>query len=55
MNVNYAIANAIHGNVVSQSLVDSNLLIDDQGYTSLLTSLINANHTNINKIGRAHV
>ena len=47
MNVNYAIANSIHSSVVNQSLVDSNLLIDDEGYTSLLTSLINANHTNV--------
>ena len=41
MNINYSLANAIHSMVVNEALVDSNLLLDDSNYTSLLTDLIN--------------
>ena len=47
MNINYAIANAIHSAVVNEALIDSHLLLDDENYTSLLTNLINSDYQNI--------
>ena len=47
MNINYALANAIHSAVVNEALVDSYLLLDDTNYTSLLTNLINNDYQNI--------
>jgi|LauGreDrversion4_2_1035121.scaffolds.fasta_scaffold1010666_1 hypothetical protein len=47
MNINYAIANAIHSAIVNEALVDSHLLLDDENYTSLLTNLINKDYQNI--------
>ena len=47
MNINYALANAIHSAVVNEALVDSHLLLDDENYTSLLTNLINNDYQNI--------
>jgi hypothetical protein len=47
MNINYAIANAIHSAIVNEALVDSHLLLDDNNYTSLLTNLINNDYQNI--------
>lgn len=35
------LASAIHSIIVNEALVDSNLLLDDSNYTSLLTDLIN--------------
>jgi hypothetical protein len=48
INSNYALANAIHSQVVNESLIDSFLLLDDNGYTKLFTDLINENHNNVN-------
>ena len=48
INSNYALANALHSEVVYESLIDSNLLLDDSNYTSLLTDLINEDHRNVN-------
>jgi len=47
MNINYSLANAIHSMVVNEALVDSNLLLDDNNYTSLLTDLINKDFENV--------
>ncbi len=47
MNINYAIANAIHSAIVNEALIDSHLLLDDENYTSLLTNLINKDYQNI--------
>jgi len=47
MNINYALARAIHSAVVNEALVDSHLLLDDTNYTSLLTNLINNDYQNI--------
>lgn len=47
MNINYALANAIHSQVVANTCVDSYLLTDDNEYTSLLTKAINENHQNV--------
>ena len=47
LNVNYALASVIHSAVVNESLIDSNLLLDDRDYTSLLTDLINENHSSV--------
>lgn len=47
MNINYALASAIHSQVVNEALIDSNLLLDDSNYTSLLTSLINKDFENV--------
>ncbi len=47
MNINYAIANAIHSAIVNEALIDSHLLLDDTNYTSLLTDLINKDHKNV--------
>ena len=47
MNINYAIANAIHSAIVNEALIDSHLLLDDENYTSLLTNLINKDFENV--------
>jgi hypothetical protein len=47
VNINYAIANAIHSAIVNEALIDSHLLLDDTNYTSLLTDLINKDHKNV--------
>lgn len=47
MNINYALANAIHSQIVNEALIDSNLLLDDNNYTSLLTDLINKDFENV--------
>lgn len=47
LNVNYALAGVIHSLVVNESSVESNLLLDDKDYTSLLTELINENHSSV--------
>ena len=47
MNINYALANSIHSMVVNEALVDSNLLLDDSNYTSLLTDLINKDYEKV--------
>ena len=47
LNVNYALARVIHSQVVNESLIDSHLLLDDSGYTRLLTDLINKDHKNV--------
>jgi hypothetical protein len=47
LNINYALANAIHSEVVNEALIDSHLLLDDENYTSLLTNLINKDYQNI--------
>jgi hypothetical protein len=47
VNINYAIANAIHSAIVNEALIDSHLLLDDENYTSLLTNLINKDYQNI--------
>jgi hypothetical protein len=43
INIRYAIANSILGGVESATTVDRNLLLDDSGFTSLLTNLVNGN------------
>jgi len=50
MNINYALARSIHSMVVNETLIDSHLLTDDDGYTNLFTSLINADHTNVDQL-----
>lgn len=47
MNINYALANAIHSSVVNEALIDGSLLLDDSDYTSLLTSLMNEDFQNV--------
>jgi hypothetical protein len=47
LNINYALANAIHSEVVNEALIDSHLLLDDYSYTRLLTDLINKDHKNV--------
>jgi hypothetical protein len=47
INSNYALANAIHSEVVNEALIDSHLLLDDYSYTRLLTDLINKDHKNV--------
>ena len=47
LNLNYALARVIHSQVVNESLIDSHLLLDDSGYTRLLTDLINKDHKNV--------
>ena len=47
INSNYALANAIHSEVVNEALIDSHLLLDDYNYTRLLTDLINKDHLNV--------
>ena len=43
INIRYSLANAILCNVESSTSVDRNLLLEDNGFTSLLTDLINGN------------
>jgi hypothetical protein len=47
INSNYALANAIHSEIVNEALIDSHLLLDDYNYTRLLTDLINKDHLNV--------
>lgn len=51
MNINYSIANMIHSSVVNSTLVSGNILLDDEHYPAMLTTLINENHANVDTQG----
>ena len=43
MNVRIALANSVLSQVIGSTCVDKGLLLDDDGFCSLLTNLINSN------------
>ena len=47
MNLNYALANMIHSQVIANTSIESGLLIDDDQYTRLLTKSINDSFQNV--------
>jgi hypothetical protein len=45
ININYAIANVVMSNVVGQTMVDKDLLLDNEEFMGVFTYELNANNS----------